>query len=99
MPVHRLGIGVGHDHGCADRTLGTDGAENVGGDVTIVADHAGTRADRRPDVGVAAFLPYASLVLEPDFERASGRRRGKRGSDQIGEVFLKASSAPATFCG
>lgn len=30
VEVHRLGVGVGHDHGGADGALGADGAEDVG---------------------------------------------------------------------
>src|SRR6202035_4119340 len=99
MPVHGLGVGVGHDHGRPNRAGGADGAEYVGGDMAVVADHAGPRADRRPDVGVTAFLAYAGLVLKPDFERAALCGLRKRGPDQIGEVFLKAASASRSFCG
>jgi hypothetical protein len=42
---------------------------------------------------VTAFLAYACLVLEPDFEGPADRGLGERGFDQVGEVFLKASSA------
>src|SRR3546814_4119438 len=60
--VHGLGIGVGHDHGGADGAVGADGSEDVGGDVPVVAHHARARADRCPDVGVAALLADAGLV-------------------------------------
>src|SRR3546814_11226567 len=77
--VHGLGIGVGHDHGGADGAVGADGSEDVGGDVPVVAHHARARADRRPDVGVAALLADAGFVLEPDLYRAGGGRRRERG--------------------
>jgi hypothetical protein len=76
-----------------------DGAEDVGGDVAVVADHSGPRADRRPDVGVTAFLAYAGFVLEPDFQGSAGGGPGERGFDQAGEVFIKAASASGAFCG
>src|SRR3546814_4618605 len=68
--VHGLGIGVGHDHGGAPRlrggrllpSVGADGSEDVGGDVPVVAHHARARADRCPDVGVAALLADAGFV-------------------------------------
>ena len=67
VSVHGFGIGVGHDHGGSDAAIWADGAEDVGGDVPVVAHHAGARADRGPDVGVSALLADAGLVLEPDF--------------------------------
>src|SRR5580698_1329425 len=97
--IHGLGGRIGHDHGGADSAIGADGAEEVGGDMTVVADHAGARADRGPDVGVTALLTYARFILKPDFQRPAGRGFRERGFDQVGEVFLKASSASGSFCG
>ena len=97
--VHGLGVGVGHDHGGARGARGADGAEDVGRDVPVVANHRWARADRRPDVGVAALLAYAGFVLKPDFEGTAGGRLGQRGFDQAGEVFLKVASAAGSFCG
>ena len=99
MRVHRLGVGVGHDHGRADAPLRADGAENVGGDVPVVAHHQGAGADRRPDVGVSAFLTDAGFVLEPDFHRAESRGPEESGFDQADEVFLKVASASGSFLG
>ena len=99
MYVHGMCRRVGHDHGGPDGAVGTDGAEDVGGDVAIVADHPGARADRGPDVGVAALLAYARFVLEPDFEGAADGGFRERGFDQVGEVFLKVTSASGSFCG
>ena len=79
MFVHGLRGGVGHDHGGPDGALGADRSEDVGGDMPVVANHPGAGADRRPDVGVAAFLTYASLILEPDFDRSPERGLGERG--------------------
>ena len=90
MFIHNLGVGIGHDHGRSDGAVGTDGTENIGGDVPVVAHHEGTRADRCPDGGVAALLANAGLVLEPDFYRAGQSGSAKGGFDQIGEFFLKA---------
>jgi len=42
---------------------------------------------------VAAFLAYARFVLEPDFDRSADGGFRERGFDQVGEVFLKVSSA------
>ncbi len=99
MFVHRLGVRVGHDHGGSDGAVGADGAEDVGGDMPVVANHPGARADRGPDVGVTAFLTYARFILEPDFERTADRGFRQRGFDQVREVFLKAASASGSFFG
>lgn len=99
MRVHRLCVGVGHDHGRADAALWADGAENVGGDVPVVAHHQGAGADWRPDVGVTAFLTDAGFVLEPDFHWAEGRGPEEGGFDQADEVFLKVASASGSFLG
>jgi hypothetical protein len=39
MQVHRLGVGAGRDHRGADRAIGADGTEQVGGLVAVVAHH------------------------------------------------------------
>jgi hypothetical protein len=99
MRVHRLGVGVGHDHGGSDAALWADGAENIGGDVPVVAHHQGAGADRDPDVGVSAFLTDPGFIREPDFRRAEGRAPEEGGFDQTDEVFLKVASASGSFLG
>jgi hypothetical protein len=99
MRVHRLGVGERHDHGRADAPFRADGAENVSGGVPVVAHHQRAGADRRPDVGVPAFLTDAGFVLEPDFHRAEGRGPEQGGFDQADEVFLKVASASGSFLG
>src|SRR5208283_132964 len=99
MFVHGLGVGVGHDHGGSHGAVGADGAEDVGGDVPVVAHHRGTGADRGPDVGVAALLAYAGFILEPDFYRAGEGSSAERRFDQTAEVFLKVASASGAFLG
>ena len=99
MFVHSFRVGVGHDHGGADGARGTYGAEDVGRDVAIVANHPGAGADGRPDISMAALLTYASFVLKPDFDWMIDCDFRERGFDQVGEVFLKASSASGAFCG
>jgi hypothetical protein len=47
---------------------------------------------------MAALLADAGFVLEPDLYGA-GCGLWERGSDQVGEVFLKAASASGSFCG
>ena len=90
MRIHRLGVGVGHDHGRADAALWADGPENVGGNVPVVAHHQRARADRRPYEGVSAFLTDAGFVLEPDFHRGEGCGPEEDPFDQADEVFLKS---------
>ena len=87
MFIHNLGVGIGHDHGGSEGAVGTDGTENIGGDVPVVAHHEGAQADWHPDGGMAALLADAGLVLEPDFYRAGQSGSAKRGFDQIGEFF------------
>ena len=97
--VHGFGVGVGHDHRRADRPVGTDGAEDVGGDVSVISHHQRARANRRPDIGVAALLADAGLVLKPDLYGTDGGGLRERGSDQVGDVFLKVASASGSFFG
>jgi len=48
---------------------------------------------------VAAFLTDAGFILKPNFYWAADRGVGERGSDQVGEGFLKMTSASGSFCG
>jgi len=97
--VHRLGVDVGHDKGGPHGAVGADGAEQVGGDVPVVAHHKRARADRRPDISMGSFLADAGLVLEPDLDWRAGCAGEQRAPQQAGEVFLKACSAAASFFG
>src|SRR5215213_1727044 len=97
--VHRRGVGGRHDDCGTDAAGGTDGAEEVGGGVAIVAHHCRARANRRPDIGVRSLLTHPGLVLEPDLDRRASRTAQQRGLQQGGEVFLYASCAAASFFG
>jgi hypothetical protein len=68
MPVHCFGIGIGHDEACAELAHWANGAEQVGPLVARVPHGARTGALSRPEPGQRALLPYAGLVLKPDFE-------------------------------
>src|SRR5579859_1868322 len=93
MQVHGPGVGVGQNPGGADAAGGTDGPEQVGPLVALVAGGARPAAALGPDAGQRALLADAGLVLPPDFDRLVARRLGDGGRDQIGEVFLCAAWA------
>ena len=99
MLTHCFGVDGRHDDRGADGAVRADGAEQVGGVMAVVAHHQRARADRRPDIGVCSLLPDPGFVLEPDLDRRAGGAAEQRILQQAGEVFLKASSASATFFG
>ena len=59
MQVHRLGIGLRQDKGCAGAARRTDRAEDVGPAIALIARRRGSGALFRPDVGQAALLADA----------------------------------------
>src|SRR5450755_1084228 len=77
MLIHRLGVGVGHDQRGAHRAGGTDGAEDIGGDVSVIAHHQRAGANWGPDVSVRALLPHPRFILEPYFYGAAGFGAGE----------------------
>jgi hypothetical protein len=99
MLVHGRGVGVGHDQSRVDSALRADRAEDIGGDMPVVADHQGPRAHRSPNVGVRALLPDPRFILEPYCYWAASLGADERRFGQTGETFLKTASASASFLG
>ncbi len=73
MQVHHLGIGIGRDDGCASAACRADSTKDVGGLMPVITHHQRARADRRPDIGVAALLADPRFVLKPYLYRRAGR--------------------------
>ncbi len=65
MQVHRLGVDERQHEGGADPPGGTDGAEQIGPAVTLIARCARAATLVRPDVGQAALLSDPGLILPP----------------------------------
>ena len=85
------------DRGQNQRRCGTlgraDGSKQIGPLVALIAAASGTAAPLGPHIGQGALLTDPGLVLPPEFDGfAFGGIRDGVG-DQVGEVFLCASSA------
>ena len=71
-----------------------------GSDAVWIVDQEVPGSDASLDDGVvAALLPHPGFVLEPDFQGLACGAGRQCCLQQGGEVFLKASSAAATFFG
>ncbi len=99
MRRHRPGIGARQNQTGGTGALGTDGAEEIGPFVALIAWRGGACPASRPDPGQASFLANPGFVLEPDLDRL--RFGGIRQSvvDEVGEVFLKVSWTAASALG
>jgi len=69
MPVHGLGVCVGHDEPRACPTVRTDGAEQISPLVAGIAHGAGTAAAACPKPRQRTLLSNAGPILEPDLDR------------------------------
>jgi hypothetical protein len=99
VQVHRFGIDRRQHEGRADAPRGTDGPEQVGPVVPLIAWRAGTAALFCPDIGQAALLADTGFVLPPEFDRLAAGVLRDGGRDQLGEVFLCASWAAGSCSG
>ena len=63
MQVHRVAVGPRQHPGGADATIGTDGAENIGPSITLIARRRRPLAALTPDVGQAGMLTDPGFVL------------------------------------
>lgn len=93
---HHVGVGGGQHQGGADTTGRTHGAEDVGPFVASILGTAGTRALARPAPRQGAVLADPGLILPPQLDRLVAGRLGDGCRDQVGEVFLCASTASAS---
>jgi hypothetical protein len=96
VQIHRLCVAPRHDERRALAVSGTDRAEDIGRDGSLVFRGAGTRAPLGPPPGDLVLLADPRLVGEPDLYGA--------GIDALfapdlfqarGETFLKSSIAPS----
>ena len=87
MQVHRLGIGLRQDEGCAGAARRTDRAEDVGPVIALIARRRRPGALFRPDVGQAALLADACFILPPELDRLAAGRGRDGVSDQCGKVL------------
>src|SRR6202012_6025994 len=99
VQVHCVAIDVRQDQRRANAPGRTDGAENVGPFVSLIARLARTAARFRPDIGQAALLADSGFVLPPEFDRLATGAGGNDGADQLGKVFLCAACASASCAG
>ncbi len=99
VQVHRLGVDERQHQGCSYPSGRTDGAEQVGPIVSLVARRTGTAALVGPDIGQAALLADAGFVLPPEFDRLAACVFGNGGDDQVGKVFLCVSRVSASCLG
>ncbi len=91
VQVHGLAVDMRQNERRSEIAFGTDGTEQIGPVVTLVARCARPGAALGPDAGQRALLPDAGFVLPPDFDRLVARVRRDAGTDQIREIFLCAS--------
>lgn len=99
VQVHCVGIDMRQDQRRANAPGRTDGAENVGPFVSLIARLARTAARFRPDVGQAALLADPRFVLPPEFDRLAASAGRKGGVHQVGKVFLCAACASPSCAG
>ena len=99
MQVHGMNIGTRQNKPSANTAIWTDGAEQIGRLVALIARGCGSAAAQSPDAGQAALLTNAGFILPPQLNWLALRGTGNDGGDKIGEVFLCASWASASAWG
>ena len=99
MQRHNLGVGGWDNEGRRGAALRTDGAEDVGPFVALIARRTRPCSALGPDAGQRPLLANARLILEPDFDGLVFGVVGEPCRDRCGEVFLKASCAASSVWG
>jgi hypothetical protein len=99
MQGHGFGVGGWEDKGRGGTALRTNGTEDVGPFVALVARRARAHPALGPDAGQRALLADPRFVLEPDFDGLACGVVGELRRDGRGEVFLKASWASSSASG
>jgi len=79
MQVHRLAIGHRQNERCPRVAGRTDGAEQIGPIVALVARRPWPAAALGPYSGQRALLPDPGFVLPPEFDRLAARVRRDAG--------------------
>jgi hypothetical protein len=96
MQVHGVDVGVRQHQPGAHAAGRTDGAEQIGPMVTLIARRGGSAAAFCPNAGQAALLTNAGFILPPQLDRLAARGGRDGSGNQVGEVFLCASCAAAS---
>ena len=99
VQVHRLDVGAGEHEGGPDAPRGAYRTEQIGRGAALIPVCAGTAALVGPDIGQASLLANARFILPPEFNGLAFGLFREGCCDQIGEVFLCASPAPASCAG
>ncbi len=99
MQGHRFAIDRRQDQGRAHVTGRTDGPEEVGGGVSLIAIQARAGTAPGPPAGERPFWSHAHLVLEPAFEGFAPGVFREEGRDLGGQVFLNAANTSGSFFG
>ena len=99
MKVHGFGIGERQHQGRAGIAGRADGAEQVGGFVTLICGLAWPGALSGPDAGAAILLADARFVLKPNLYCLACGHMAQVGSEDVGEVFLNAFNISGSCLG
>ena len=99
MQVHGFGIGLRQHQSRANTARRTNGAEDVGPVVALIARCGRPAALPGPDMRQAALLADTGFVLPPKFDRLGTSLMRDGIADQSCKVFLCASCADASACG
>ena len=98
MQVHARGSAEGQDQRCAGSLARADGAEDVGGRITQILRSRRPGAAPCPAASDLVLLADPGLIGEPDLYRIAADALVLGDACQRGgEVFLKASTAPAAW--
>jgi hypothetical protein len=98
MQLHRKGVALGHNEGCALAFLGRYRAENIGRDGPLIMRCAGPRSAFGPSAGNFVLLANTGFVSEPNFYFVGGDALFARDLFQAGwQAFLKSSIAPSAW--
>src|SRR5271155_3685511 len=99
VQAHQLGVDGRQHEGCSRASCRADGAEQVNPMMALIARRRWSRAAARPQPGQRPLLTDPGFILKPDFQRLTPSGNRKPFARPLGEVFLNASWASASFLG
>ena len=97
MQHHRSGIAAWQDEASSTPLGRADGAEDVGRAGALIVRCRGSRPAPRPAPGDLVLLADPGLILKPDLYRLAGRVALGDLVEALGEVFLNAARASASW--
>jgi hypothetical protein len=97
MQRHRGSIAARQDEAGGAALGRADGAEDIGRAGALIVRRRGPRPAPRPSPGDLVLLADPSLVLKPDFYRLARRVALGDLLQTLGEVFLNAARASASW--